>query len=258
MDIFWQVHETYDYYDSRKLWTFAFHSTIALCECVKLKFGKGFLLGGVPLLPKNTFIGNFSPVIPSEMKKFQHFPWALIVTFITNFLPFIFNETKEFLTSAWSFILCLTQFFQISRDCNPKELDGQARSWYRIFFLETPNFSSSPVPSFQNAFLTFPHACLDISRFDNLLQMLVLDSRSAFSICCPWQIWTQNCSLAQLLDKKWAWEFVQKNRPHGCVKYYVLWIFATLQITQYDIGIKNCEIWDQTVWSWYQNCGMWW
>lgn len=61
-------------------WTFAFHSTIALCErialfeYVKLKFGKGFLLGGVPLLPKNTFIGNFSPVIPNEMKNFQHFP----------------------------------------------------------------------------------------------------------------------------------------------------------------------------------------
>jgi hypothetical protein len=53
-------------------WTFAFHCTIALCECVKLKFGKGFLLGGVPLLPKNTFIGKFSPVIPNEVKNFQY------------------------------------------------------------------------------------------------------------------------------------------------------------------------------------------
>jgi hypothetical protein len=185
------------------------------------------------------------------MKNFQHFPWALIVTFITKFSPLIFNETKEFLTSAWTFILCLTQFFQTSPSCNPKKLDGQARSWYQIF-LETPNFSSSPVPSFQNASLTFPHACLDISQFDNLLRMLVLDGGSAFSIWSPWQIWTQSCSLAQLLEKKWAWEFVQKNRPQGCVKYFVLQILATLQITQHDIGIKNCEIWDQTVWSWYQ------
>lgn len=126
------------------------------------------------------------------------------------------------------------------------------------FFLQTPNFSSSPVPSIQNASLTFPHACLDISWFDDLLRMLVLDSGSAFSICCPWQIWTQSCSLAQLFEKKWAWEYVLKNRPHGCVKYFVLWILATSQITQYDIGIKKCEIWDQSIWSWYQNGGMWW
>lgn len=189
-----------------------------------------------------------------------------IPTLSLSFDCYIYHQflTLDFQWNQGIFNKCLELYFVFNTilsdvpSLQSKRIGWPSKELISNFFLETPNFSSSPVPSFQNAFLTFPHACLDISRFDNLLQMLVLDSRSAFSICCPWQIWTQNCSLAQLLDKKWAWEFVQKNRPNGCVKYYVLWILATLQITQYDIGIKNCEIWDQTGWSWYQNCGMWW
>lgn len=135
----------------------------------------------------------------------------------------------------------------------------------KFFFLETPNFSSSPVPSFQNASLTFPHSCLDISLFDNLLRMLVLDSGSAFSICCPWQIWTQSCSLAQLLDKKCAWEFVQKNRPHGLLSilFSEFWQPCRLhnmmlvskivksEIKPYDLGIKIVECGDE-IW-----CFLW-